>query len=673
MTEQQTTELEALAHARKTLEPKELLKIGLQIPPGPKEALSMAADTSVFSRTTMNHNGDVLPGMRSLSPKMKQLKVNIMERIHAELGDKVAKDCSYLLSTTGFVNNPIGTIERSERVSKHCPKFNFVLRVIRRFAERLARDAKITGSLAVPRKSTTGFPQMATGDLALALRMAYVHSWQSNLPAIAEHLANGDWDWLTRYDARTGRLGIYPVSHQSKREQPQKAKNLLFGLDGALKDIEKPVRDVVDATGRNRKTDASIPNSWQKEEDYRLLMTQRGRQIRAVSASGNLPKQMNDHAIRCGAHENLAAWYLSDPSADIPRAMAQIRLRSPNFTKGYRIVTLDFHNMDHSEGIEQETAWVDGLCDGGYSDAYRELSLALHLGPMITPEDDQFRRPRTPTKVDGSMVEPIRFGKDRGRGSGESHTDIGNKTIGSCIYGSNLYYAGAFPSLQAECDREGVAHFSDKAATKLADYLYDEALRQNTRLTDKAAFLGEYGDDCAVAICDDRLPAFEKELAACEPDWHISVEDDQQLIGWSIDRLASRVTPYHGRHISAVLSPERFYDDPMRANGWMIGVPVNYQHYNRDPLNQALSRILDEECIKLYGVDPRTIAKRYAPNVPNVVAHSIADLQVIMDPSTITWKWAREDISPNVLEWVDQFYYTIEPETLEKCQLKGVA
>lgn len=608
------------------------------VPQEPRAALAHALKQNALARRRTTTFGEVLPGMRN-DLKFAQMRVRILEKVAKRLGKDIALECSWLLSSTGFVPSPCGVPSTVPDTGTLTNQMMRVIRSIRWMAKRHYRDLDPEYSVSIPKKSTFGYPYYTTGDEGLLIRCAYIMNYLCFSDEIKELAEKEDWVRLATADLHSGRLPMQAMMSVNYRLQPSQAQELLYQGD-KLVGAKRKERIVMDAAGQYRAMDFAVPFG-------EPLISERARAINQCSGGFGQYLQLRETGHRRPYYGTCAVFKLRD----IPKRAQQFAAEFSD-VPDFEFASWDFGGMEKSQtSILYEQGNVAGWRDAGMPAWFVNMRRAVHYSPYLLTDDDPKRPKPLPIQLKGRLC-TLSTENDLGKRSGEDDTDTGNKDFGFGIYNEGVFEVGGYGPVAK--NHRNVESFMEE---------FGELYVLQGRRVPGAPYgiCGNSGDDCLTGGSRKISLALDEWFKGLKPVLDIRRERDTQFLGCEVKNDGTAYA-YLGKFYSNKLSAERFYTSPMRRDNWPLGIYGWLEHYASNPLfNDALD-ILNEETALTYGTTVKQLADAYAAKEATGLQLNMADTLFLHDPSTLQWGRVDYPELSGTKGLYPQFYLNVPPE-----------
>jgi hypothetical protein len=604
------------------------------IPQSWEDAMREAHRSGALYRIRRSKVGPIYPGCWT-GKATAVLQAHLAAGLSAEFGAEQLDRFSMFSAVTQQLPKHTGMLAPMQRDSSALRDEHYqVIRLIYRFARRAYKHEMDVG-LAVPRKSSVGFPWFKTGDEGALIRQALLQDYIKNGSQIADLWAAGDTMALA--NGGLGFIPEYELTSVSLRLQPRSGHFVMKG--GVPCGFETKAREVKTFDGRIEDMTVGCDSIFGP-----LASVMRSRQVAAHSATSNLLGQILWTRHRAGMYDVYKVFHPTDISASIKVCRELLGWSDP------RDETYDFKTMDKSQVPLQYDAILRGFHEAGASEAYCNIHRANLFSAVIQTQDDTTGEGRPGFVVEGSPRQPLLYPHDVGHHSGHFATDTDNAINGSMTYFAALNMAGCYRKVYDLHSNEGCDEFLDEVVEPNLMYKPVPGC--------KAYMIINKGDDCLITYIDDATrKQVASVLASFGPIWEIEPEARTQILGRDV--VGDSTLPFIDKAPANFCSPERFCTDHMKAF-WMLGVPARDTYYSEHPDWAAVKRVIIHAFRIAYGTDPFELAAGATRPVAPAPTNA-AELECLWNPEAITYKYAQQDVSSDFLDALG-YYTSITPE-----------
>lgn len=625
----------------------------LRTPDGIDEAMTQVKQLAVVRRQPADReNVPVNTGIFT-GPKFDEYRLALLAELHDEVGEDRANDFTDILCTTGMVPNPTSSPQAFEDDQSEPEVVTHTFACVQALARKIYTLPPIYSNVHVNSESSTTFPYYVRGADGVAVKRAYHTSYYNELDRIYDELAAFDLD---RLQSNKHHLPMFGCGTTGGRVQVRGMKEVRWQGNRIVEAKIKPNK-CHNYLGEEMQMDMDIPGS-------KIFHTMRGRDIASQSSTTNQLAQEILSPNRNAMYKK-GVWHASDWKDSLNRSRQYAFFL---LWKEYTLRTYDFSRMDAHMRRPMFEAYLRGVQDAGWSDAYVNLARWIHFSPMLCPCDvkDAPYNMRF-ARVYGSERGALRE-FDAGQRSGQWDTDVSNK-----IYGTSAYFvAGLFAGLL----RQGFFSKSLRGAKlvemyrDLIDVYWDTFFEGLPARGDSMYIVGNCGDDNEVAF-DSVASAlkYSNALKLFDPYFEITEESFCNFLG-NLHSDDGSSMAFEGKSWTNNLCPEQPIDSPRRKDFWPLGMRARDEHYASNPFySEVLRPILERVTTRFYGSSwfdlvARTPLLRVMPAPKNA-----AEANFLWDPSVITYKYTADEISEEMIE-ASGAYFSVPAEEVERIHLK---
>lgn len=603
------------------------------VPDGYDQAMTLVKQMSVVRRQPIDSEYVPLNVGITTGPKFDAYRLYILGLLRAAVGRDRAEDFTDLLCTTGMVPNPTSSPNELNIPDSNAVILQHVYACVQALASKVYSATPIFSNVHVNSESSTTFPYFLRGEEGVAVKRAYHESYCANATRIYDELSAFD---LNALQSSRHHLPMFGTTYTGGRVQVRGMKEVEWQGDKIVKAVIKPMR-CHNYLGEEVDMDMDIPGT-------KVFHTMRGRAISSASATTNQLAQEILTPIR-NAMYTKGVWHASDWGVEL-RQRRQIAMASG--WSGFTLRTYDFARMDAHMNKRMFEAYIRGVKDAGWSEAYTNLARWIHFSPIMCPCDVK-TAPYSArfTKVYGcerGILVPF----DAGQRSGQWDTDVSNKIYGTAVYFVCGLWAGLLR--KGVFDQRAIGASAVAMYKNLVDTYWDTFFEGKPTYGDSMFIVGNCGDDNEVAFEDaTHAEAYAEACSKLSPTFDITEEPFCNFLGNRHSDDGSSMA-FEGKCLTNNLSPEQPITSPRRKDFWPLGMIARDEHYKTNPFyTDVLRPVLNTATAKFYGSTWFELVA-HAPILKAMPApKNAAEFNFLWDQSIINYKASKDDVSEDFI------------------------